>query len=149
MVFTSKKFPEISPFVHKAFFDREKNVAFRVSSVFFRASSLQNPSIKIFPEQASCTIAGTKLFSYFPTKIDINLPYITVVDNEPKHLEMKLTRAKFEEIIAPIVEKSVKPCKQALKDAKLKPEDIDHVVLVGGTTRIPYVKKKVEEIFGK
>ncbi len=80
---------------------------------------------------------------------EINLPYITVVDNEPKHLEVKLTRAKFEEIISPLVEKTAKPCKQALKDAKLKPSDIDHIVLVGGTTRIPFVRKKVEEIFGK
>jgi molecular chaperone DnaK len=80
---------------------------------------------------------------------DINLPYITVIDNEPKHLEMKLTRAKFEEIIGPFVEKTEKPCKQALKDAKLKPTDIDHIVLVGGTTRIPLVIKTVEKIFGK
>ena len=80
---------------------------------------------------------------------EINLPYITVVNNDPKHLELKLTRAKFEEIISDIVDKTEKPCKQALKDAKLKPEDIDHVVLVGGTTRIPLVKKKVQEIFGK
>lgn len=80
---------------------------------------------------------------------DINLPYITMVDNEPKHLETKLTRAKFEEIIGPFVERTENPCKQALKDAKLKPSDIDHVVLVGGTTRIPMVKQKVEAIFGK
>jgi len=80
---------------------------------------------------------------------DINLPYITVVNGEPKHLEMKLTRAKLEEIIRPIVDRSEKPCRQALQDAKLKPEDIDHVVLVGGTTRIPLVQRKVEEIFGK
>jgi len=80
---------------------------------------------------------------------DINLPYITVVNGEPKHLEMKLTRAKFEEIINPIVDRSEQPCLQALKDAKLKPEDIDHVVLVGGTTRTPLVIKKVEEIFKK
>jgi len=80
---------------------------------------------------------------------DINLPYITVVDNEPKHLEIKLTRAKFEEIISSIVNKTEQPSKQALKDAKLKPSEIDHIVLVGGTTRIPLVKKKVEEIFGK
>ncbi|UCF12198.1 MAG: molecular chaperone DnaK [Thermoplasmatales archaeon] len=80
---------------------------------------------------------------------EINLPYITVVDNEPKHLEMKLTRAKFEEIITPIVNKTENPCKQALKDAKLKPADIDHIVLVGGTTRIPLVIKKVEGIFSK
>ncbi len=80
---------------------------------------------------------------------EINLPYITVLDNEPKHLEMKLTRAKFEGIISPIVGKTENPCKQALKDAKLKPADIDHIVLVGGTTRIPLVIKRVEEIFGK
>jgi molecular chaperone DnaK len=80
---------------------------------------------------------------------EINLPYITVIDNEPKHLEVKLTRAKLEEIISSIVDKTEGPCKQALKDAKLKPTDIDHVVLVGGTTRIPLVMKKVESIFGK
>ena len=80
---------------------------------------------------------------------DINLPYITVIDNEPKHLETKVTRAKFEQIIGPFIDKTEQPCKQALKDAKIKPVDIDHVVLVGGTTRIPLVKKKVEEIFGK
>lgn len=79
----------------------------------------------------------------------INLPYITMVDNKPKHLEMKITRATFEEIIGGIVERTIQPCKQALKDAKLKPSDIDHIVLVGGTTRIPLVQKKVEEIFGK
>ncbi len=80
---------------------------------------------------------------------DINLPYITVVNGDPKHLELKLTRAKFEEIIGPIVQRSRQPCHQALKDAKLKAQDIDHVVLVGGTTRIPLVQKTVEEIFGK
>jgi molecular chaperone DnaK len=80
---------------------------------------------------------------------DINLPYISVVNGEPKHLELKLTRAKFEEIIGPIVERSKHPCLQALKDAKLQPKDIDHVVLVGGTTRIPFVQKTVEDIFGK
>ncbi|KYK20735.1 molecular chaperone DnaK [Thermoplasmatales archaeon SG8-52-4] len=80
---------------------------------------------------------------------DINLPYVTVIDKEPKHLEMKLTRAKLEEIISPFVEDTEQPCKQALKDAKLKPSDIDSIVLVGGTTRIPLVRKKVEEIFGK
>ncbi len=80
---------------------------------------------------------------------EINLPYITVVNNEPKHLEIKITRSEFERLIEPIVEKTAGPCMQALKDAKLKPEDIDHVILVGGTTRIPLVRKRVEEIFGK
>jgi molecular chaperone DnaK len=78
---------------------------------------------------------------------DINLPYIYVVTGEPKHLEIKLTRTKLEEIISPIVQRTEKPCRQALQDAKLKPEDIDHVVLVGGVTRMQMVQKKVEEIF--
>jgi len=80
---------------------------------------------------------------------EINLPYITVIGDVPKHLDIKINRAKFEEIIRPIVDKTEEPCKQALKDAKLKPSDIDHLVLVGGTTRIPLVKNKVQEIFGK
>ena len=92
-------------------------------------------------------IAKMELSSTLQT--DINLPYITVVDNEPKHLEIKLNRAKLEEIIGTFIDKTEGPCKQALKDAKLKASDVDHVVLVGGTTRIPLVKKKVEEIFGK
>ncbi|MCX6664550.1 MAG: molecular chaperone DnaK [Euryarchaeota archaeon] len=79
----------------------------------------------------------------------INLPYITVINNEPKHLEIKLTRAKLDELISPIIDRTEKPCKQALADAKLKPSDIDHVVLVGGPTRMPIVMQKVEKIFGK
>lgn len=78
---------------------------------------------------------------------EINLPYITVVEGQSTHLEMKLSRAKLEEIIGPIVNRSERPCQQALQDAKLKPQDIDHVVLVGGVTRMPLVQKKVEEIF--
>jgi molecular chaperone DnaK len=80
---------------------------------------------------------------------DINLPYITMINNQPKHLEMKLTRAKLEEIVTPIIERTEKPCRQALADAKLKPAEIDHIVLVGGPTRMPIVQKKVEGIFGK
>jgi len=93
-------------------------------------------------EKAKIELSSTK-------QTDINLPYIIVVEGEPKHLELKLTRAKFEEIITSFVDKTEKPCKQALKDAKLKASDIGHVVLVGGTTRIPLVKKKVSDIFGK
>jgi molecular chaperone DnaK len=72
-----------------------------------------------------------------------------MVNNEPIHLKITLTRAKFEELIKPIMEKTVGPCKQALKDAKIHPKDIDHVVLVGGTTRIPYVRTMVENVFNK
>jgi molecular chaperone DnaK len=78
---------------------------------------------------------------------EINIPYITIIDNEPKHIDVKLTRAKFEKLIAPIVDKTENPCNQALKDAKITPDKINHIVLVGGTTRIPYVQKTVEKIF--
>jgi len=91
--------------------------------------------------------AKMELSSSMQTSID--LPYITVVNNEPKHIQETLTRAKFEQLIEPIVKRTIEPCQQALKDAKLKTDDVDHVVLVGGTTRIPYVRKVVEEIFGK
>jgi len=91
--------------------------------------------------------AKIELSSVMQTTIE--LPYISVVNNEPVHLQETLTRAKFEELIKDIVVKTVEPCRQALKDAKLSPDDIDHVVLVGGTTRIPYVRRVVEDIFGK
>jgi len=91
--------------------------------------------------------AKIELSSAVQTSID--LPYITVVNDEPKHIQETLTRAKFESLIEPIAKKTIKPCEQVLKDAKLKPEDIDHVMLVGGTTRMPYVRKMVEDIFKK
>ena len=82
-------------------------------------------------------------------KTTVNLPYVTATDTGPLHLEMELTRAQLDKFVEPIVEKTIQPCKQALKDAKLKPSDIDHIVLVGGPTRMPIVQKKVQEIFGK
>lgn len=80
---------------------------------------------------------------------EINLPFITADASGPKHLLMKLTRAKLEQMIEDIVQKSIPPCRQALEDAGLKPEDIDEVVLVGGSTRIPMVQKLVRDFFGK
>lgn len=80
---------------------------------------------------------------------DINLPFLTADAEGPKHFEHKLTRAKLESLVADLIEKTVKPCEQALKDAGLKAADIDAIVLVGGMTRMPAVHKKVKEIFGK
>jgi len=91
--------------------------------------------------------AKIDLSSMMQTTIEI--PYVAVVNNELKHLRERITRAKFEELIKPIVEKTLEPCRQAMEDAKLEPEDIDHVVLVGGTTRIPYIRHLVEKFFGK
>ena len=80
---------------------------------------------------------------------DINLPFITADASGPKHLQMKLTRAKFEQLAMDLFEKTIGPCKQALEDAGKKPGDIDEVVLVGGSTRIPKVQKIVKNLFGK
>ena len=80
---------------------------------------------------------------------DINLPYITADQSGPKHLVLKLSRAKFEQLVGDLIEKSLEPCRRALADAGLKPGEIDEVVLVGGSTRIPLVQQKVEELFGK
>src|SRR5215468_10713476 len=80
---------------------------------------------------------------------DINLPFITADQSGPKHLQMKLTRARFEQLVEDIITRSVAPCKQALKDAGLEAKDIDEVVLVGGSTRIPRVQAIVKELFGK
>jgi molecular chaperone DnaK len=80
---------------------------------------------------------------------DINLPYITADQSGPKHLTLKLTRAKFEQLIDDLVTRSLEPCKRALSDAGLSASEIDEVVLVGGSTRVPLVQQKVEELFGK
>ncbi len=79
----------------------------------------------------------------------INLPYITAVDNEPKHMDYNLTRAKFEELTADLMERVKKPFNQALDDAKLKPGDINEVILVGGSTRMPQVQELVKKLTGK
>jgi len=80
---------------------------------------------------------------------DINLPFITADASGPKHLNMKLTRAKLESLVEDLIEKLEPPCRTALKDAGLSPKDIDEVILVGGMTRMPRVQEKVREIFGK
>ncbi len=83
------------------------------------------------------------------TEVDINLPYITVDTSGPKNLFMKLTRAKFEELISDLVERSIEPCRKVLKDSGLQASQIDEVILVGGSTRVPLVRSKVEAFFGK
>ncbi len=82
-------------------------------------------------------------------EVDINLPFLTADANGPKHFEHKLTRAKLEQLVSDLVEKTKEPCMKALKDAGLKASDINAVVLVGGMTRMPIVQEKVKEIFGQ
>jgi molecular chaperone DnaK len=83
------------------------------------------------------------------TETEINLPYVTAVDGVPKHLVKKLTRAKFEQLSDKLFERCLKPCEQAMKDAGLSVSQIDEVILVGGSTRIPKVQEIVEKFFGK
>jgi len=80
---------------------------------------------------------------------DVNLPYVTADQSGPKHMNLKLSRAKFEQLVEDLVDRTLEPCRRALADAGLSPSDIDEVVLVGGSTRIPLVQKKVAELFGK
>src|SRR5207253_8289745 len=83
------------------------------------------------------------------TTTDINLPFITADASGPKHLQMSLTRSKFEQLVDHLVERCRGPVMRALQDSKYKPSDIDEVVLVGGMTRVPKVQALVKEIFGK
>ena len=93
-------------------------------------------------EKAKCELSTSK-------QTEINLPFITADSSGPKHLNVTLTRAKFENLINDLVQKTVEPCKNALNDANLNPSEIDEVILVGGSTRIPLVQDSVEKLFGK
>lgn len=83
------------------------------------------------------------------SETEINLPYVTVVDNVPRHLVTRLSRAKFEQLADRLVQRTLEPCKQALKDSGYSVNDIDEVILVGGSTRIPKIQEVVEKFFGK
>ena len=83
------------------------------------------------------------------TSTEINLPYIFPVNGIPKHLVRTLTRAQFEQLCDSLIQATIEPCRKALQDANMKASDIDEVILVGGSTRIPAVQQKVQEFFGK
>ena len=111
------------------------------------AIDLRNDPMALQRLQEACEKAKKELSTLPET--DINLPFITMDQTGPKHLTMKITRSKFEELIDDLVERVKTPVMQALKDAGFSPSDIDEIVLVGGSTRVPKVREVVQKIFGK
>ncbi|CAJ0938812.1 unnamed protein product, partial [Mesorhabditis belari] len=93
-------------------------------------------------EKAKCELSST-------AQTDINLPYLTMDASGPKHMMLKLTRAKFEQLVADLVKRTIEPCRKAMHDAEVKPSDISEVLLVGGMSRMPKVQELVKEIFGR
>lgn len=98
--------------------------------------------LRDFGEKAKIELSST-------VETQINIPFITNTADGPRHLDVKLTRAKLEEIVGDLIERTIDPCSKALKDAKLDKNQIDQIVLVGGQTRMPKVQEKVKEFFGK
>jgi molecular chaperone DnaK len=112
------------------------------SGVDLKNDVLALQRLKETAEKAKIELSSTQ-------QTTVNLPYVTADATGPKHLNVTVTRAKFESMVEDLIKRSIDPCKQALKDAKLKAEDIDEVILVGGQTRMPKVVEAVEKLFGK
>ena len=107
-----------------------------------RQDAMALQRLKEAAEKAKIELSST-------TSTEINLPYITATATGPKHLVKTLTRAQFEQLADSLIQATIKPCEQALKDAGMTPKDIDEVILVGGSTRIPAIQQVVEKFFGK
>jgi molecular chaperone DnaK len=112
------------------------------TSIDLRKDRLALQRLKEAAERAKCELSSA-------TETSFNLPFIAADASGPKHLNKTLSRDQFEEMVGDLVQQTVEPCEQALTDAKLKPGDIDKVILVGGQTRSPIVERAVEKIFGK
>ncbi|MGH9942395.1 MAG: molecular chaperone DnaK, partial [Pyrinomonadaceae bacterium] len=112
------------------------------TGVDLRSDRLALQRLKEAAERAKCELSSL-------TETNINLPFIAADPSGPKHFNKTLTREKFEELIADLVEQTIEPCQKAMWDAKLQPQDIDKVLLVGGQTRSPIIGQTVQEIFGR
>ena len=112
------------------------------SGIDLRGDSLAMQRLKEAGEKAKIELSSSQ-------QTDVNLPYITADASGPKHMNVKLTRAKLESLVEDLVNRSLEPCKVALQDAGMKASEIDEVILVGGQTRMPLVQEKVKEFFGK
>ena len=111
-------------------------------AIDLRSDQMALQRLKEAAEKAKCELSTS-------SETDINLPFITADATGPKHLNVKLTRAEFENLVHDLVQRTITPCKNAIKDAGLQASDISEVILVGGSTRIPLVQKTVQDLFGK
>lgn len=114
----------------------------RENGIDLRGDKLALQRLKEAAEKAKIELSSA-------TQTEVNLPFITADQSGPKHLQLKLTRAKLEQLVAELVKRTVEPCKAALKDAGISAAEIDEVVLVGGMTRMPKIQETVKEFFGK
>ena len=114
----------------------------RDQGIDLRQDKMALQRLKEAAEKAKCELSTVM-------QTEINLPFITADASGPKHLNITLTRAKLEQLVMDLVEKTVEPCRQALSDAGISPNQVDEVILVGGQTRMPLVQNKVKELFGK
>ncbi len=114
----------------------------RTEGIDLRNDSMALQRLKEAAEKAKCELSTAM-------EANINLPFITATADGPKHLTMTLTRAKFEQLCEPVLNRLIDPCKKAMSDAKLSTGEIDEVVLVGGSTRIPRVREIAKDVFGK
>src|SRR5215831_3445532 len=112
------------------------------NGIDLRSDRLALQRLKEAAERSKCELSSSM-------ETNINLPFISADRTGPKHFNKTLSRSKFEQMVADLVERTVEPCQKALWDAKLEPKDIDQVILVGGQTRTPLVRERVEKIFGK
>jgi molecular chaperone DnaK len=111
-------------------------------SIDLRKDPMALQRLKEAAEKAKIELSGSN-------ETEINLPFVTAVDGVPKHLVRKISRAKFEQLADELIERSIKPCQAALRDAGYSTSDIDEIILVGGSTRIPKIQEKVEAFFGR
>ncbi|MCL5009288.1 MAG: molecular chaperone DnaK, partial [Patescibacteria group bacterium] len=129
--------------------DMDKAMIDYITSTFKQEQGVDLSNDKMAMNRVREAAEKAKIELSTTLETDLNLPFITADQNGPKHLQMKITRAKLEELVKPIVDRMRHPVEQAISDAKLTPANIDKLILVGGPTRMPTVKKFVEEYVGK
>ncbi|MBN1294002.1 MAG: molecular chaperone DnaK [Candidatus Latescibacteria bacterium] len=128
--------------IDKRFIDYIADEFKKQQGIDLRSDPMALQRLKEAAEKAKCELSSSM-------QTTINLPFITADANGPKHLDMTVTRAKFEALVGDLIERSIEPCRKALADAHVTAKDIDEIILVGGSTRMPAVQKRVEEFFGK